>query len=369
LRPFFNQEITMASLFAPSPALKRLALSAAALAAAFLCGAATAAESINALVWCDHTDEPFLKAFTAKTGIKIKVKDYEGTGTALSLIEQSKPGDWDVFVVDSTDVRRVAAKGLLSELDAKDYPLADVPEAVRLPQYHVIDGKMYAVPEKFGYNAIAFDKKKITLKEAQDITYLWSPAAKGKIAIYDYYLPVIAQVAVALGKKPQDLTKADLPAIKEKLVAIRANAALVGDVVTSQTALATGQVAALVGGGEYAVAGLMGEKPQLDWTLPTVGGIRWQQAIGVMAASKKKKSATAFIQYVLSPEGQAKLATSSCYWGMPANSKAALTPAQKRTLRWDEQPGFLAKSYPYPSPTDAFDKDLQDLWLSAVQKK
>ncbi len=330
--------------------------------------APVAAQQINALVWCDHTDEPFLKAFTAKTGIKVKVKDYEGTGTALSLLEQSKPGDWDVFVVDSTDVRRVVDRGLLAVLEPKDFPLADIPEVVRLPEYHVIGGKMYAVPEKFGYNAIAYDKSKISAEKARDITTLWNPAYKGKIAVYDYYLPIIGQVAVALGKKPQTLTAADLPAIKEKLQAMRANAALVGDVTTSQTALATGQVAIVAGGGEYSVAGLMGEKPNLDWVLPDVGGIRWQQAIGVFAASKKKKEATAFVQYVLSPEGQAKLATSSCYWGMPANSKAALTAAQKKTLRWDEQPKFLAKSYPYPSPSEAFDKAMQDLWADVLQK-
>jgi spermidine/putrescine transport system substrate-binding protein len=327
---------------------------------------ARAAESINALVWCDHTDAALLKGFTAKTGIKVNVKDYEGTGTALALLEQSKPGDWDVFVVDSTDVRRVAGKGLLAELDPKAFPLADVPDAVRLPDYHVIGGKMYAVPEKFGYNAIAFDRKKMPLDKARDVTALWNPANKGKVAIYDYYLSVISQVAVALGKKPQALTEADLPAIGEKLKAMRANALLVGDITTTQTALATGQVSIVAGGGEYLVAGLMSEKPQLDWTLPDVGGVRWQQAIGVFAASKKKPAATQFVQYILSPEGQAKLATSGCYWGMPANQKATLTPAQKKTLRWDEQPKFLAASYPYPSPTDAFDKAMQDLWAATV---
>lgn len=329
---------------------------------------AAAQKTINALVWCDHTDEALLGEFTRKTGIKVNVKDYEGTGTALALLEQSRPGDWDVFVVDSTDVRRVVARGLLAELNPKDFPLADIPAAVRLPEYHVVGDKMYAVPEKFGYNAIAFDKSKISLEKARDITTLWNPASKGSIAIYDYYLPIIGQVAVALGKTPQSLTEADLPAIKEKLKAIRANAALVGDVVTSQTALATGQVAVLAGGGEYAVAGLAAEKPNLDWVLPDVGGIRWQQAIGVFAASGKKKEATQFVQYILSPEGQAKLATSSCYWGMPANSKAKLTSAQKKTLRWDEQPKFLAKSYPYPSPTEAFDQAMQDMWADVLQQ-
>ena len=337
-------------------------------AAAVAATPARAAETINALVWCDHTDDAFLKGFTSKTGIKVNVKDYEGTGTALALLEQSKPGDWDVFVIDSTDVRRVVERGLLAELNPKDFPLADIPEAVRLPDYHNVKGKMYAVPEKYGYNAIAFDKSKIGIDKARDISTLWNPAYKGKIAVYDYYLPVIGQVAVALGKNPQTLTEADLPAIEEKLKLMRANAALIGDVTTSQTALATGKVALIAGGGEYSVAGLAKDKPNLDWVLPDVGGIRWQQAIGVFAASKKPKAATSFVQYVLSPEGQAKLATSSCYWGMPANSKAALTPAQKKVLRWDEQPKFLAKSFPYPSPSEAFDKAMQDLWAKTLQK-
>ena len=337
-----------------------------ALASATLCGPALA-EEINALVWCDHTDPAFLEPFTAATGITVNVRDYEGTGTALSLIDQSQPGDWDVFVVDTTDVKRVVERGLLAPLDPGAFPLADVFPEVRLEDYHTVDGVMYAVPEKFGYNAIAFDSNKVTLDQARNLATLSDPAMAGQIAIYDYYLPVISQLAIAMGKAPADLTEADLPKIKEQLTAIRANAAMIGDVVTSQTALATGQVGILVGGGEYAVAGLQADQPNLDWVLPDVGGVRWQQAIGVMAASTKQDAATKFVQYVLSPEGQARLATSSCYWGMPANSKAALSDEQKARLRWDEQPGFLAKSYPYYSPTEAMDKAMQDLWADVIQ--
>jgi len=337
-----------------------------ALATTFLCRPAMA-EEINALVWCDHTDPAFLEPFTVATGITVNVRDYEGTGTALALIDQSQPGDWDVFVVDTTDVKRVVERGLLAPLDPAAFPLADVFPEVRLDDYHTVEGVMYAVPEKFGYNAIAFDSAKVTLDQARAIATLSDPAMAGQIAIYDYYLPVISQLAIAMGKAPADLTEADLPAIKEHLTAIRANAAMIGDVVTSQTALATGQVSILVGGGEYAVAGLQADQPNLDWVLPDVGGVRWQQAIGVMAASAKKEAATQFVQYVLSPEGQALLATSSCYWGMPANSKATLTDEQKKRLRWDEQPGFLAKSYPYYSPTEAMDKAMQDIWAEVIQ--
>ncbi len=103
--------------------------------------------------------------------------------------------------------------------------------------------------------------------------------------------------------------------------------------------------------------------------LPDVGGVRWQQAIGVFADGFEEEGcATQFVQYVLSPEGQARLATSSCYWGMPANSKATLTTEQKTVLRWDEQPKFIAKSFPYPSPSECLDKAMQDMWAEVLQK-
>lgn len=326
------------------------------------------AEEINALVWCDHTDPAFLEPFTAATGITVNVKEYEGTGTALSLVEQSQPGDWDVFVVDSTDVKRVAARGLLAELDPADFPLADVPDAVEAPELHQVDGVWRAVPEKFGYNAIAFDKEKVSESTMRKAENLFDPSLKGQLAVYDYYLPLMTQMAILLGKDPKSVTEADLPAIKEKLFALKANAALVSDVVTSQTALATGEVGVLVGGGEYAVSGLYAEKPNLDWVLPDEGGVRWQQAIGIFEASAKKDAALKFLQYVLSPEGQARLATSSCYWGMPANDKATLDETQKQVLRWSEQPTFIANSHLYIAPTDALDQAMQSVWQEFLQQ-
>ena len=101
-------------------------------------------------------------------------------------------------------------------------------------------------------------------------------------------------------------------------------AATVGDVVTVQTALATGEVDIIAGGGEYVVAGLHAENPALDWILPDEGGIRWMQALAVFKDSQRQDLAVKFVQWVLSPEGQARLATSACYWAMPANSKATL---------------------------------------------
>jgi spermidine/putrescine transport system substrate-binding protein len=78
---------------------------------------------------------------------------------------------------------------------------------------------------------------------------------------------------------------------------------------------------------------------------------------------------TKFIQYILSPDGQARLATSSCYWGMPANRNATLTADQKAILRWDSQAGYIKTSYPYLQMTPDFDQKLQALWAQVMQGK
>ena len=121
---------------------------------------------------------------------------------------------------------------------------------------------------------------------------------------------------------------------------MKANAKAVTDVVASQTALATGEVDILVGGGEWVTAGIAKENPDLDFSVPKEGAVLWSQSLAMFKDSKNKDMALKFIQYIMSPEGQARLATSSCYWGMPASTKAALTDEQKKTLRFDEQPGL-----------------------------
>ena len=332
-------------------------------------GVASAADTLNALIWCDHNDPNLLKPFEDANKVKVNVKEFEGTGAGLAIVAQSKPGDWDVMVIDSIDVHQGVEKNLFDPLPDDKLPLADLFPEVKMESATLIGGKRYGITEKFGYNTISFNSKKVDPKDMTKMSILWDPKYKGRLAVYDYYLPLIGMVALGLGKKTSELTAADLPAIKEKLVAIKANAKLVGDVAASQTALATGEVDILAGGGEWVTAGLHKDNPALDFTMPDEGGMLWSQSLAMFSASKNKDLALKFIQYVMSPDGQARLATSACYWGMPSNQKASLSDDQKKLLRFAEQPAFLRRSQPYPSPDADLDKKMQDMWTSVLQAK
>ena len=331
---------------------------------------AFAQDELNALVWCDHTDPALIAPFEAKYGVKVNLKEYEGTAAGLAILDQSQPGDWDVLVIDAVDVPRAVAAGKLAEIPADQLPTADFFPELVMAANNVVDGKTYAVTEKFGYNTISYDKTKVDPKDMEDMAALTSGKYDGKIGIYDYYLPVLGLVALGQGINTADITAENLGQLQDPLMALRKASTLVADVVSSQTALATGEVDIIVGGGEWLTAVLAADNPNLDWTIPKQGALRWAQSIGVVAGTTKPDLALQFVQYIVSPEGQAALAQSSCYWGMPANAKAGdmLTPEAKAVLRWDQQPEFLARAQLYPIPDAATDTAMQDLWTAMLNQ-
>jgi spermidine/putrescine transport system substrate-binding protein len=330
---------------------------------------AFATEDLNALIWCDHADPALLKPFEDANDAKVNVKEFEGTGAGLAIVDQSQPGDWDVMVIDSIDIRRGVEKNLFEPLPEDKLAFADLFPQVTMDSATKIDGKRYGITEKFGYNTIGYNKSKVDPADMQSLAALTSDKYKGRIAIYDYYLPVIGMAAMAIGKKTADLTEADFPAVKEVLVKMKANAKAVTDVAASQTALATGEADILVGGGEWVTAGIAKDNPNLDFSIPKEGAVLWSQSLAMFKDSKHKDLALKFIQYVTGPEGQARLATSACYWGMPANTKATLDADQKKILRFDEQPDFLSRAQSYPAPSEALDKKMQDMWTEVLQSK
>ncbi|MFK7751290.1 MAG: extracellular solute-binding protein [Sedimentitalea sp.] len=328
-----------------------------------------ATEELNALIWCDHADPALLEPFETANNAKVNVREYEGTGAALALLEQSRPGDWDVFVVDGIDVPRVVDLDLLAEMPADALPMGDIFPEVRMDDLNSRDGKIYAVTEKFGYNTIAYNKTKVDPEDMKDASIIFSDKYAGRIAVYDYYLPVMGMVQMAKGGTTADMTQADVEAMQEDLFKLKDNATGVFGVVAAQTALATGEADIVMGGGEWLTAVLSADQPELDWVIPDAGAVRWSQSIGVFKDSSKPDLALKFVQYILSPKGQARLATSSCYWAMPANAKAGdeLTDAQKSALRWDEQAGYLANTQLYPAPDEDLDIAMQDAWAEMLQ--
>ena len=328
---------------------------------------ASAADELNVLVWCDHADDKLIKPFEAMHDVKVNVKTYEGTGTALSIIEQSSTGDWDVLVVDAPDAPVVAGLGLLEPLDDSTLPLDDLFPQLTAAGFNYVDGKRYTIPEKFGYYGVVYNKDKVDPNDMKTAQVMWNEKYKGRVAVYDYYFPAMQLIAISMGIQPDNITMDDLPQIREKLLEMRSNVKMIGDIVSVQNALVNGDVDIIVNGAEFAVSNLTPSMPHLDWTIFEEGGLMWIQGLSIMKDSNNKDLALEFVKYVVSPEGQSRLATSECYWAMPANSKTDLAAAEKEILRWDEQDGFLARSVPSTISQADIDAEMLDMWTEFLQ--
>jgi len=328
---------------------------------------ARAAEELNFLTWCDHDDPNIIRPFEEKHGVKVNVKVYELTGAAISLLEQSRPGDWDVIVVDSADVVRMGEAGWLEPLNKSDFPYDDIFDGAETPHLHESGGNLYGVPEKFGFNTLAFDNRTVGTDGNLSLDVLFDPSMKGRVGVYDYYLPVIKTLGLRQGINPNDFDMGSLELVRDDLFALKDNTKLVGDIVATQTALAGGDVDVLIGVAEF-VAPLQGEKPYLDWGTPKEGGLRWSQSVAIFKDSQKKDLALKFSQYLLSPEGQARVAMASCYNAMPVNSKTALTDEQKKSLRWDKIDEYLNNTYDYGSVDAELDEAMLELWTEFLAR-
>ena len=353
-----------------SPVSRRTFLSGAAgvaATAALLPRRAGAAGELNILVWCDHADSKLLEPFEKAHDVKVNAKTYEGTGTALSILEQSAPGDWDVIVIDAPDVPQVADLGILMELSDDIAPWSDIFPQLRDAPYTRVNGKSFAIPEKFGYYGFCYNKDVVDPADAKRGDIAWNEKYKGRIGVYDYYFPVLQMIGLSMGLKPAEITADHLGDIREKLLAMKPNVKMVGDIVSVQNALVTGSVDVIVGGAEFAVSNLMPTNPQLDWVISDDGGLIWNQGIGILSGSNRKELAAEFIKWILSPKGQGLLATSECFWAMPANENAEISDDDKAKLRWDDQADFLARSEVSLLPDAEMDAEMLDIWTEFLQ--
>jgi ABC-type Fe3+ transport system substrate-binding protein len=229
------------------------------------------------------------------------------------------------------------------------------------------DGKRYGITEKFGYNTIGFNKAKVDAADMQSLSVLTNDKYKGRVAIYDYYLPVIGLAAMSIGKKTPDITEAICRRSRKSLLKMKANAKAVTDVVSSQTALATGEADVLVGGGEWVSASSPRRIPTSISPCRRKAPFCGRSRLAMFKDSKNPDLALKFIQYVLSPEGPGAARTFGLLLGHAANTKARSTDEQKTTCALPSS-RFLKRAQPYPAPSEDLDKKMQDVWTEMIQR-
>ncbi|PTM39726.1 extracellular solute-binding protein [Bosea sp. 124] len=138
---------------------------------------------INIMMWSDYLPESFVKAFTAKTGIKV---NFTGIGSNDDILNKMKASNGQGFDIVTPTVNRSplwADLGLLQPFDMKKVPIEKVNPAMALGETHWNFGNkgVHWLPHIWGTEGVSWRTDKFTPAGPAPSYYdVWDDANAGK---------------------------------------------------------------------------------------------------------------------------------------------------------------------------------------------
>lgn len=327
---------------------------------------AWAAGEVNVLAFGGYEEPGMLDPFEEATGIKVNLKIHDGSDEEMvALVKSSPAGTFDIITPTSAYIPQAVRDGLLLELNPADYPLDEYFDLIAKWPPVWMDGKLYAIVNRFGYYGITYNHNKYAESDVSSYAVLWEEGAAGRVALFDWFLPNMGCLSKYNGNaQPYDLDAAQFAGLVETLGSLRPQVGLVGNTSQVIQALAGGSYDLAIAG-EWVQAGMYDDGLPFKAVVPKEGGVTWDQAVCIAANTPRQDAARSFLAYVAGAEFQAMLAVAKTYYSMVPNRNAAeRLPQDKRELlnladldRFSEV--FMANLSPRKDPDNRAD------WLNA----
>ena len=288
---------------------------AAALTTPFLSiRAAAQTTNLSMLAWYGHAEPDMVAEFEEANNVKFTPKYYTGGDNMLGLIAQSPPGTFDVVLSDGEYVQQLNAAGYIQEMDPADYAFDDFyPEFQRFPG-HWKDDKLYSVITRFGFLGVSYNTDTFTEKEASTYGVYASEKASGKLGHFDWHLPNLGQTSLWAGNEfPYDIDEVAWEAVMEKTMGLRPQVGGFFDYGGTFSSLKSGQMTVFSGIGDWITGVLERNGGPVRTVIPEEGGLQWTESFSIGKGTQNYDMAKKWIQYITSPEGQAKSANMAAY--------------------------------------------------------
>ena len=288
---------------------------------------------VNILAWPyyaeDGTNDPaadWVTPFEKETGCQANIKVFGTSDEAFNLM---KTGEYDVVSASGDASLRLIAGGEVAPVNTdliENY--ADVYDFLKDRDWNSVDGQAYGVPHGYGANLLMWrtDIVKPAPTSWSSVFEKDTPYS-GKVTAYDSPI-YIADAALYLMntqpdlgiENPYALDQDQLDAAVEVLKTQRANIGEYwSDFLKHIQSFTTGD--SVIGTTWQAnTNALQAEKVQVEAILPDEGSTGWSDTWMVSSKSKNSNCAYAWMNHIISPEGNAAVAE---YYGeSPSNSKS-----------------------------------------------
>lgn len=277
----------------------------ATVAAAMLAGGARAADTLRVLAWPGYADADIVKAFEQRHKVSVQVSIVASDESLWERIRANRGGDFDVFAVNTAELKRYVDAGLVLPLN-----LAGIPNlAQQQPRFrdraaipNIARGAdVYAVPYTYSEMGLIYDRQQLKEPPAS-IGALWDPAFKGRVLAFDTGGHNFSIAALALGKaNPFQLSETDYAEVAQHLVALRRNVLTFYSLPEESVELFRDQRAALLFAnyGTQQVQQLKKAGADIGYAIPKEGALAWLDCWTVTRGARNKALAEAWIDHML----------------------------------------------------------------------
>lgn len=261
--------------------------------------------TVNLTTWPNYHNQANLEAFTQQTGVTVNMNVFGSNEEMLAKLQAGSTG-WDVLVPTNYTISTYKELDLIEPLELSRLGNYDpATQDARFTAEGTIDGTVYAVPKNWGttgfvYNGKSSAARPTTWKEFWDLSQgEWT----GRVMVHDYQLTTIGNALKALGysfnsNEEKELAEAEklLLACKPHLFAINSD---------YQPSMRNGDAWASVAWTGDATQ-LHRDIPDINYVLAREGGEIWTDFYAVPKGAPNRDAAYALIDYLLTPEVNAR---------------------------------------------------------------
>ena len=327
----------------------------------------TQGQSINVLAWPGYVENgstdktvDWVTDFQNTSGCKVNPQIFGTSDEAYTLFSTS-PEQFDVISASGDASLRLVRGGFVQPVNVdlfKSYP--DIFDAIKDQPYNTVDGVHYGVPHGRGSNLLMWRTDQV--KPAPTTwAQMFDPANGYKISIYDAPIYIADAAVVLMSTKPDlkitnpyalddtqfqaavDLLKQQKPAVTQRWT----------DYLKQMDDFRSGT--SNVGTTWQIITNLLkGETPPVAVNVikPPEGATGWSDTWMINSKTKNLACAYAYIDYLTSPETNAKIA--EWFGEAPGNSKSCALTADKNhcTIFHADDDAFWKDVWNWQTPTE-----------------
>jgi spermidine/putrescine transport system substrate-binding protein len=332
-----------------------------------------AGQELHVLAWVGYEESDIVQPFEKATGAKVLTETFTGADKMFAKISQC-PSCYDMVVIDPEYISKLNNAGLLSDLDEKDFDFSSYIAPMKHFQLSWINGKLKAVLVRYGVNALVYNTQHLTAEDVKSYQILFSEKVRGRVGIWDWYLPNMGVFSLMNGNNPPyKLSSNQFSALQGSMYRLQPQvSAFMGTFSDVNAALARGDIWVVPALGEHTAAILGEQHLPIAWTIPKEGGVMWVETLGIPVQAKNRPLAIKYIQYLQKPETLAKLTWRRAYRSnTPSIAAIALLTENQKNLLHVHNPAeatrLVDSLHVRMLPTDDAGKSREQQWQATWQ--